>query len=317
MSTAPQKSFLEKIQSIPARALYACLIVCSSIPLFFTVPLPASPSKATAGFYKFIQEIPDGSTILLESDWTNSSRGESMGSFEALMRMLITKRVKFILYGVDVQSPTVAVQVINRVNEERRKKGLSVHKQWEDYIKVGYMPDIASFANALNTDVLAALKGRRARDEKNNLRDVFESPVMQNVKGPSDIKGLIIVTASSSSDENVKRIKVFPMAVMVTGVMGPEQQVYFDSGQYKGLIIGLRGTVELEKLMTEGLNLSGGVPSGGYKEGHDGVPKVKEGTTADRATKYYFPLHLAMFLLIVGVVVGNLNIIFKKRVKQS
>lgn len=240
-----------------------------------------------------------------------------MGSFEALMRMLISKRVKFVLYGVDVQSPTVAIDVINRVNDERRKAGLSTHKQWEDYIKVGYIPDIPSFANSLNTDVIAALKGRRARDTKNMLRDVFESPVLANVKGPKDIKGLLIVTASSSSDENVKRIKVFPLAVMVTGVMGPEQQVYFDSGQYQGLIIGLRGTVELEHLMKFGLNLSGGVPSEGYKDGEPGVPKVKEGTTMDRATKYYFPLHLAMFLLILGVVVGNLNLIFKKKAKQS
>jgi len=51
--------------------------LCSSIPLFSKIVVPREPVPASIDLYKTLMTIPEGSTILLESDWTLSTRGES------------------------------------------------------------------------------------------------------------------------------------------------------------------------------------------------------------------------------------------------
>jgi hypothetical protein len=79
---------------------------------------------------------------------------------------------------------------------------------------------------------------------------------------------------------------------MVTGVMGPEMQVYYDSGQVKGLVSGLKGLYDVENEMQA--DFPGQV-------------------NLDNGAKYYPTLHIALTLLMLAVVIGNLGMYLSRK----
>ena len=123
----------DKLQALPKSALFAILLVMTSVPLFFgdKLSVPNKPDQSAIDFYTAVMAVPEGSTILISSDWTNSTRGESGGHFEALMRILMRKNIKFAVYTTaDPQAPQVAQDAIARINLEREKAGQPRHERW-------------------------------------------------------------------------------------------------------------------------------------------------------------------------------------------
>jgi len=133
---------------------------------------------------------------------------------------------------------------------------------------------------------------------------VFTSPVLEKIKSVKDFPLLIVLTASNTAKITLERLygKV-PLAMMVTGVMGPETQVYYDSGQLVGLSKGLKGVYDLEILMDVG----------GKAKGVDLPPGFPKMLNRDQGSLYYPTLHFALTLLIVAIVIGNVGMALARR----
>src|SRR6478735_827436 len=107
MSKAPS-TWGEKLQSLPKPMLYLVLIVLTSVPLFVTLTIPNKEAKPSANFYTmvtgtgdptfatFTKTIDPTKPVLIQTDWTTSTRGESMGQFKSLMRILMARKIKFV-----------------------------------------------------------------------------------------------------------------------------------------------------------------------------------------------------------------------------
>ena len=90
--------------------------------------------------------------------------------------------------------------------------------------------------------------------------------------------------------------------MLVTGVMGPETQVYYSSGQLLGLSKGLKGVYDLETMMESGVRIK-----------DKDYPPFTGKTNLGRGSIYYPTLHFALALLILAVVVGNVGMAMAKR----
>src|ERR1051325_3832895 len=141
MAGAPKVSVRDKMQSIKKPILYLILILTTSFPLFLPLKVPNEPDLPAQRLFAGIMNIPDGSTVLIESDWTNSTRGESAGQFKALLRMLMRKNIKSCIYtAADPQAPKVARDTIRSLNEEQAAKGKPKYEEWKDWVHLGYFP---------------------------------------------------------------------------------------------------------------------------------------------------------------------------------
>jgi hypothetical protein len=69
-------------------------------------------------------------------------------------------------------------------------------------------------------------------------------------------------------------------------------QVYYDSGQVKGLVAGLKGLYEIENKMEK--DFPGQI-------------------NLDNGAKYYPTLHIALVLLILAVITGNLGMYLARK----
>ncbi len=290
-----ERSLGEKLQSLPKPVLYTILILVTSIPQFFPVPVPNLPSKSSVDVFTILTTIPEDKPVLIGSDWTTSTRGESGGLFKAMIRILMRRNIKFAIYTTaDPQAPQVAKDVIRVLNEERRVNGQRPYENWNDWISIGYFANPEGTANSINNDVRAAFADKRSPDAAGAMKPVMDSPVLAGVRSVADFSTLALVTASNTSNVTIERVTKVPLVMMVTGVMGPETQVYYESGQLKGLAIGLKGCYDLETLMSRQW-------------------PGKEFVNLDNGAKYYPTLHLALLLLIAAVVAGNVGMFMTRK----
>jgi hypothetical protein len=307
----------DKLQALPKTVLFAILLIMTTVPLFFgeQLSVPNKPDQSAIDFYTRVMELEEGSTILISSDWTNSTRGESGGHFEALMRILMRKNIKFAVYTTaDPQAPQVAQDAIGRINLEREKAGEPRHERWEDWVNLGFLPNAEAATNSIGTNFRATFANKQDIATGGGMRNVFQSPVLENIHKVEDFPLLIVITASKTSTIVIERLNgKLDLAFMVTGVMGPETQVYYASGQLVGMAAGLKGVYDIETMMENGVNNAESkvkVVSTKSQTPVAGFPGMQN---AGKGSTYYPTLHFALTLMILAVVIGNVGMMLSKR----
>src|ERR1700682_603682 len=132
LEQTPPRSLGDKLQNIPRPFIYLMLILAASIPQFFTVKLPDIPSDEAIALCASLMAVPDGSTVLLSSDWTNSTRAESRAEFDAVVRILMRKHIQFVSFSVaDPAAPQVAKDEMAVLNEEQRAHKEPTYDEWK------------------------------------------------------------------------------------------------------------------------------------------------------------------------------------------
>lgn len=306
---------------IPKFVIYALLIACCSIPLFFKIPIPNKPSDPSVDFYKTLSALKEGDVVLLGSDWTGSTRGESKGHMKAILRTLMRKNVKFVIWSsADPQAPRAALDVIAEVNAERVANKEEKYQRWTQWVSAGYYPNADVAINAVAQDVRTAFGSRRENDTQGVQQQVFKSPVLEKIKSVSDFDLVIDCTASKTTDFHVQFIsaKNVPLMFAVTGVMGPETQVFYNSKQIKGFLSGLKGVFDMEQMMEKGINVKGA--DGAVAVASDRVQgeiAPLPGESVGQGTKYYPTLHVALLLMIVMIGIGNYEMISARKKQKG
>lgn len=295
-----------------SQKLYAMLVVCTAIPFLFNVPIPTKCSPSSVDFYQAVMAIPEGSTVLIQSDWTNSTRGESMGQMESLMKILMRHKVKSVIYSAaDPQAPQVARDLINSINLDQKKHGEPEYKRWDDWVMLGFFPNPEGTGNAMASNLRKAFAGKKDTPPGGSPTDVFLSPPLKDIKSVGDAAMLINITASNTINILIERLSGrVKMGSMCTGVMGPETLTYYSSGQLSGVSVGLRGVVEMETMLQSGVNVQG--PDGKIFVEQKGKPETAGfpgKQNLGRGMQYFLSLHIALILLIGAVIAGNLPLI--------
>ncbi|RYG48665.1 hypothetical protein EON79_03800 [bacterium] len=296
-----------RLQSLPKFAIYLILIVITTIPLFVTMVVPNKPDPASIDLYTKLMTLPTDRPVLIASDWTGSTRGESKGAFNAVIKILMRRGIKFALYSTgDPQAPRVYQDAIAQINAQRVSRGEAPYERWNQWVNVGFFPGSEAATNGIATDIRATFSGRKDTAPGQGQRDVINSPVFSGITKVSDFSLLLVITASKTSNFTIERIKRGqpPLAMAVTGVMVPETNNFYQSGQIIGFAGGLKGVYDMEGLMTTGVtDANPPVP---------GFPDMKADNVG-QGTAYYPTLHFAMFLLIVMVVIGNVGMFLSRK----
>lgn len=294
MAQIESKTFGEKLLSIPRQALFLILFIGVSIPLFFNVQLPNEPSDASKKLFATLEGLKEGDQVIVQSDWTESTRGENRGQMDALLRILMRKKVKFAICSVaDPQAPQVARNVIRDINAERKLAGEPIYNRWEDWIDCGYFPNGEGFGESLAQSIGDTFKTRLDAAPGQPKRPVMQSPVLQGIDEIGDLKLFMVVTGTKSITIAIERLSnKVTMAGMVTGVMGPETLNYYVSNQLKGLSVGLKGVYDMETQMSTA---------------------YQDKKFLDKGTRYIFTLHVGIALLVLAVIIGNVGVVLTRK----
>lgn len=282
-----------KIYALDRRWLYLILFLLVIIQTLAPLDIPNVVSPRSKALYDLLSRQPEGSFVVVQTDWTYSTRGESYAQFKALMRLLMRKKIRFVVTtaGSDPQAPVIAKQIIATL---AREPGGNNYEEGRDYAIAGFFPSAEAHIRAMVNNIRGELA----------TKGIEGGAVIEGIRDLSDAKAVINITGSATITLWIERIRnKAPLGLMCTAVMSAENIPYYISGQLKGIVIGAKGAFDFETLLNE--------------EFPNSNPEYKDYKNYDAGRRYMGPLAFALILLIVSVIVGNIAMLQVRRLGGS
>lgn len=238
---------LTNLHMIDRRIMYLLLAVFIFIPLHWnklSMPLPIMPEVRST--YNTIQQMKEGQIALIFDSWGPGTAAENRIQTEALMRHLFKHNTPFMLICFDQQGTKLAEKSAEDIAKQMGKE------EGIDWISSGFRPMGAmQLSKGIIQDLNATLKVDR------NGKKLSAIPMMvdkntKKVKTINNIGLVVEATASGSVGGWIAFLcqpKQIPLIYCPTSVMVPEGYNYIDSKQVAGMLPGLVGAAQYDKLV--------------------------------------------------------------------
>jgi len=236
-------NFFVRIVKLDRRIIFVVIGLSIIIPLLFRVDLPIKVTPEVKKIYDLIDALPEGSIIVVPCEYAPDTMAELEPMLFAVLRHCYKKNLKIIGCGFFVTGVTLIEQELRQIAEEEGKV------YGEDYIFLGYRPYPAVVIMSMGQDF------RQSFPEDYYGTPLDSLPMMRGVRNYYDTELVLTITATSGVDFWViygHDRYGFPLAIGVTAVMAAAYYHYINSGQIIGIIGGLKGAAEYEKLIGRG-----------------------------------------------------------------
>ncbi|MFA0783101.1 hypothetical protein [Fervidibacter sacchari] len=232
--------WLSQFQAIDRRIIYLCVAVAIASPFIIQIRLPVIPTMPVQKFYEAVEKVPKGKVVLIAADFDTGTEGENGPQVQAVLEHLMRRRIPFIIMGTAIQGPELVQSYAERL---AKKYG---YRYGVDFVNLGYLPG----GQLALERFCRSIWQTKPIDYKQ--RPLTELPLMRKVRTAKDIGLVAEFTGSGVLSWYIQtfwgQFKV-PLAQGCTGIIGPEQFPYLDTGQLSGLMVGLKGAAEYEALL--------------------------------------------------------------------
>ena len=243
---------LERIEKVDRRVIFLIMLVAISVPLFYPLSLPIRVSPEVEGFYNAIEGLEAGDVVYFAADYDPGSKPELDPMIKASLSHLLRKDVKLVCATLWPAGPPLVEAALQSVAVERYNR---VYGQ--DFVNLGFKE------GKENVMVQLGKSFRKVFPE-----DVYGTPVeelpMLGAKRPDgtwlidrfeDVSMIVNISAGyPGTKEWVQQVRTrydIPIVSGCTAVSAPEYYPYVSSNQLLGLLGGLSGAAEYEKLIGE------------------------------------------------------------------
>lgn len=276
------KSFFAKLQQIDRRVLYVLMAIVVFYATIKPMGLPISVGQETKSGYDFVEALPAGSPVVLMFNFDASSSPELLPAAVAMMHHMLDRNLRVIGLGMWNQAGSMASLAWNEVQKQCPDKVYGT-----DFVNIGFRTGQIVWEGQAVTDFAAAC----------GTSDFSGAPLagMPVLQGVNTIKDTVLWVDLGSGTpgyaETIATVGIagVPIITGVTAVSVAGALPFYQSGQLKGLIMGMRGAAEYELLA--------GAPG-----------KAIAGMDAQS---------LSHVLLIVFIILGNIGYLASRKPKQA
>lgn len=240
------KGLLGALERLDRRWIFLAVGLLVLFPLLFPLSLPLFVSPPVREFYQAIQNVPDGSTVLVSCDYDPGARPELVPMTKTLMRHLWDKHCKVVITVLWNGGPGLVDLVVRQVMAEPKYRHIRYGVDW---INLGYKAGNEAVMVLMGQGVVNAFPndytGHPTRD----------FPIMREVRDYSSFPLMVSLSAGyPGTKEWVQQVQGrfhLPMIAGVTAVSAPEFYPYLQTHQLRGLLGGMAGAAEYEKIRGE------------------------------------------------------------------
>lgn len=246
-----EKRWYDKLLIVDRRWIYFALAVAVIIPAVRTFVVPVTVSKEVRVVYDFIETLQPGDNLFIAIDYDPSTLAELHPMAEAIMRQAFQRGARVVITALSQFGPAMAEELISRVaGEEGKQRNI-------DYTFLGYKPYPAITILAMGTDFRVPFP-----------TDYYGTPVdsipmMRDIHNYRNVKAVVSLAGGNVADMWIQYGNAkygVPLALGVTGVMASDYYPFLQSGQVFGLIPGMKGAAEYERLVERRGQGSRGIP---------------------------------------------------------
>ncbi|MEO0231569.1 MAG: hypothetical protein ABIM49_04005 [candidate division WOR-3 bacterium] len=232
--------FLEYLAKIDRRIIYLILAIFIIIPLIKPLNLPIGSSHPVKSLFDFIEKQPEGAVIVLSMDYDASVYPECHPMSRAIARHAFLKNLRLIGLTLNPAGTGLALEVMTEIPKEYNKK------YGKDYVFLGFRPDITATILGFGEDIRKIFP----YDYFGNKTDTL--PIFKDVKNYDQIALVVSISGSALPVSWIYLARGRygqDIAAGVTAVMAADYYPYLRTGQFVGLLGGMKGAAEYEKLI--------------------------------------------------------------------
>ncbi len=230
------------------RWLFLVLGALVFVPLLVPLGLPVVPTTPSRQFARTIESLPDGSLVLMSCDYDPASRPELVPMTQTALRQLFRKRCRVVVTVLWPGGPGLVDHTLEGVVREFRARGVPL-RDGVDYVDLGYKAGNEAVMVLMGQGVKTTFPTDQHR------RSTADLPILRDVGNYSSFAMLVNISAGyPGTKEWVQQVNSRFHLAMVSGctaVSAPEYFPYLQSGQLRGLLGGMAGAAEYEKLEGE------------------------------------------------------------------
>ena len=231
---------LEKLMGIDRRVIFVLVALAVIIPTLLKVSFPITISEPTRKIYDYIEAFPPGSIVLVAFDYSPSSMAELQPMGVAFLRHCFQKKIRVIGMTLVTDGYELGYEIM----QDTAKATGAI--DGEDYVYLGFRPGSIQVMLGMGTAIDSVFDSDYAG------KSLADIPMMKGIKNYSQIDLVLDLAASSTTEDWIAYINTRynqKIAAGVTGVIVSQMYPYMQTGQLIGLMPGLLGAAEYEKLI--------------------------------------------------------------------
>ncbi len=239
-----------KFGSVDRRFIFLLIGLAVFIPLLRPIDLPIRTTPTTEKVYNAIDAIPANSKVLMSFDYGPSTKPEIHPMTLGVMRQLFRKDHQIYITCLWPDGLYMALDALEEINKEFELV------EYEDYVLLGFRPGNEAIVKGLASN----LRKVYTVDSKGTM--LADIPMMDGVNNLKDFQ--FIFTGSAGYPGTFEWVQYggdptgVPLSSGTTSIQVNEVMPYVQSGQVKGILAGMPGAAEYEKLIgTPGIAIKG------------------------------------------------------------
>jgi hypothetical protein len=267
------------LKDLDRRWIFLAMFLAVAIPILARLVFPEVVSKQAKMVFDAIDELPNGSNILLSYDFDPASQGELLPMAQAFTRHCSIKGHKQYYMALWPLGPPMVDLSIDTIEEEYPDMVYG-----EDYMKFSYKAG----GEAVIRMIMQDLRGMFPLDSKGTQLD--DIPMTKNIKNIQDMDLIINVSAGDPGTKQWVQFAATPFGITTvsgcTGVQAPQMYPYIPE-QLAGVLGAIKAAAEYEAAIDEV------------------YPSIAANKKAQEAKRRMGPQLVAHSMMIVFILVGN------------
>lgn len=280
------RNFLASLGKVKRTYIFVILFVGLIVPLIWQPKFPQKMSPQVRRVFEFIDTLPPGSYVLLSADYDPSVAPEVHPMYKAVVKHCILRGIRPIGMTLGVQGAGLALDAFAEAET------LLKARRDTDYVFLGYQAGISAVILGIGEDIKGVYK-----------TDYFGTPTkdIYALKPVKNYKDIALVVSFSGSSLPVTWVIYARgkyganVAAAVTGVSAGDFYPYIQTGQFIGMLAGMKAAAEYEYAVNK-LLLEKGYP----------VPPATAMRMMDANS-------IGQLLIILFIILGNIGYFASKR----
>ena len=228
------------------RWIFLAMLLAVSAPILAEQTFPEKPTKTVLDVFNYVDQLPEGSNILVSFDCSASSEGELSPMATAIVRHCCLKRHKMFFMTLYPEGAPMMEETIRRVIET--EFAAANFEYGEDYINFGFNPAEEVVIAVMATDI----KKMFPTDFEKKPLDGF--PITENITSLRDMDLIFTITTGYPGMKEWVQYGSSPLGVKLavgsTAVQAPQAYPYIPD-QMLGLLAAIKGAAEYEAALGE------------------------------------------------------------------
>ncbi len=268
------------LENLDRRWVFLAMGLSIAIPMLLGLQFPEEPSDMARSVFEAVEELPEGSNVLMAYDYDPASKGELEPMAAAFTRHCAERKHK--LYFITLWP--AAVPMLRQNIAILESEYGDHYKYGENYVNLGFRPGNEGVIKVVVSDL-----GELYTNDVDGV-SVTEIPMTRNIKNIQQMDLIVNVSAGTPGAKEWVQYAATPFGIKmvagVTGVGAPPLYPYIPK-QLTGLLGAIKSAAEYEQTLL------------------DAYPTLAENPKSQEALRRMGPQLIAHVYIVILIVLGN------------